>query len=57
MRYVPLIAIALVGWALALLGIVELDTAVAFTGVAVTTLAVVLGFLRLERGAERRETF
>jgi hypothetical protein len=34
MRYAPLIAIALVGWALAILGIVELDAAVAFSGVA-----------------------
>jgi hypothetical protein len=55
MRYAPLIAIALVGWALAILGIVELAAAVAFSGVALTTLAVVLGFVRLERGAERRE--
>jgi multisubunit Na+/H+ antiporter MnhB subunit len=56
MRYAPLIAIALVGWALAILGIVELDAAVAFSGVALTTLAVVLGFVRRERGAERRES-
>jgi hypothetical protein len=55
-RYAPLIAAALVGWALAIFGIAELDAAVAFGGVAATTLALVLGFAKLERGAEERRT-
>jgi hypothetical protein len=53
-RFAPLIALAFVGWLVAMFGIVELDAAVAFGGVATTTLAVALGFARLERGGRRR---
>lgn len=51
-RYAPLIGVALVGWALAIVGIATLDAGAVFGGVALTTLVIAVGFFRLERGAD-----
>jgi hypothetical protein len=50
-RYPPFIAAGLVGWEVAMAGIATNDAVAVFGGVTLVTVAIVRGFLTLERGA------